>query len=229
MSVYAVVVAGGSGKRMGLEQNKVFVPLRGIPAIVRAIAPFSAFCRGVVVVARKDDLPEMELLLTRFHMMKQVIALVAGGEDRQASVYNGLLALPEDADTVLVHDGARALVTEEIIQRVLASIEAHGSGVAAVQVTDTIKRASNSGLVLETLDRSCLYAMQTPQGFRARELRSAHESALHCVQRATDDAALMERMGADIYLCEGSRDNIKLTTPFDLSLADAILERRSKE
>ncbi|NCB06011.1 MAG: hypothetical protein EOM69_10915 [Clostridia bacterium] len=79
------------------------------------------------------------------------------------------------------------------------------------------------------MDRSGLYAMQTPQGFRARELRSAHESALHCVQRATDDAALMERMGADIYLCEGSRDNIKLTTPFDLSLADAILERRSKE
>lgn len=228
MSCYAVVLAGGSGQRMGSEQNKVFLPLRGIPAIVRALAPFTALCAGAVVVAREEEMKIMGEILGRFGVEHFVRAVVAGGEDRQASVWNGLAALPEDAELVLVHDGARALVTESVIQRVLASVEAHGSGVAAIPVTDTIKRAEADGRVEETLDRTKLFAMQTPQGFRVNALRRAHERAEKDGFRATDDAALLEYAGQAVFLCEGDRENLKLTTPLDMTLAEMILAMRAE-
>lgn len=248
MKAYAIVLGGGSGTRMGVELNKVLMPLRGVPAIVRAIAPFTGLCAGVVVVARADEVELMQALMRRYGLGRAVLAVVAGGADRQASVQNGLAALPQDADAVLIHDGARALVTEAIICRTLASVDAYGSGVAAVPVTDTIKRATPEGVVTETLDRSQLFAMQTPQGFRLADIRRAHElagplephaSTLPSADisrpheamgyRATDDAALLEHIGLPVRLVEGSRENIKLTTPFDLRLAEAILAARDEE
>lgn len=229
MSCYAVVLAGGSGRRMDSEQNKVFLPLRGIPAIVRALAPFTALCAGAVVVARKEEMKIMGEILRRFGMNHFVRAVAAGGEDRQASVWSGLAALPEDAEVVLIHDGARALVTESVIQRVLESVEAHGSGVAAIPVTDTIKRAGTDRRVEETLDRAKLFAMQTPQGFRVNALRRAHEKAEKDGFRATDDAALLEYAEQAVYLCEGDRENLKLTMPLDLTLAEMILAMRAEK
>lgn len=229
MNAYAIVLGGGSGTRMGAERNKVLMPLRGVPAIVRAIAPFTGLCAGVVVVARADETELMQTVVRRFGLGRAVLAVVAGGEDRQASVQNGLAALPPDAQAVLIHDGARALVTEAIIRRTLESVEVHGSGVAAVPVTDTIKRATPDGVVAETLDRSQLYAMQTPQGFRLADIRRAHDAAQAAGYRATDDAALLEYIGLPVRLVEGSRENIKLTTPFDLRLAEAILAARDEE
>ena len=229
MKTYAVVLGGGSGRRMGAEINKIFLPIRGIPAIVRAIAPFTGLCAGVTVVARADEVTLMQGTLKRYGLADTVLSVVAGGEDRQASVACGLAALPEDAEGVLVHDGARALVTETVIKRTLYSLEKHGSGVASVPVTDTIKRAEANGRVLETLDRSALRAMQTPQAFRLAELRAAHQAALNDHYIATDDAALLEHAGLPVYLCDGSRENIKLTTLFDLRLAEAILAARDEE
>ena len=229
MNAYAIVLGGGSGTRMGVELNKVLMPLLGVPAMVRAIAPFTGLCAGVVVVARADEVELMQTVVHRFGLGRAVLAVVAGGADRQASVQNGLAALPQDADAVLIHDGARALVTEAIIRRALASVEAYGSGVAAVPVTDTIKRAAPDGVVTETLDRSQLYAMQTPQGFRLADICRAHEAAEAAGYRATDDAALLESIGLPVRLVEGSRENIKLTTPFDLRLAEAILAARDEE
>lgn len=228
MSVYAIVLAGGSGQRMGIGGNKVFLPLRGIPAIVRAIVPFSSLCRGVVVVARADDLAPMWETLNHSGISRLVTAVVAGGEDRQASVANGLAALPEDARTVLVHDGARALVSERVIQNVIESVEACGSGVAAVAVTDTVKRADADGWVKETLKRESLFAMQTPQGFAVSMLREAHAKADETGFRATDDAALLEYAGFPVRLCEGDRENLKLTTPMDITLAEMILQKRAE-
>lgn len=226
---YAILLAGGSGDRMGAGENKVFLRLRGIPAIVRALAPFSTLCDGVIVVARACDADEMRAVLQRYGMSRLTSAVVVGGEDRQASVANGLAAVPKDAKIVLVHDGARALVDESVIRRVLDSTSAYGTGVAALPVTDTVKRADADGVVLQTLERSELYAMQTPQGFRADWLIEAHAKALRDGFRATDDAALLEHAGRPVRLCAGSRDNIKLTTPFDLALADLILARREGE
>lgn len=229
MKVYVIVLGGGNGTRMSAEQNKVLLPLRGVPAIVRAIAPFTGLCEGVVVVARAEERALMQTIVNRFGLGRAVIAVVEGGEDRQASVRCGLDALPADAEAVLIHDGARALVTEAVIRRSLDGLRIHGSGVAAVPVTDTVKRASQEGRVLETLERNQLYAVQTPQGFRVADIRHAHMAAEAGGYRATDDAALLEAVDLPVHLTEGSRENIKLTTPFDLRLAEAILAARDEE
>lgn len=228
MNRYAIVLGGGSGTRMGAEHNKVLLPLRGVPCIVRAIAPFTALCDGVIVVARAQEVALMRHVIDRFGLRQAVLSIVAGGDDRQASVASGLAALPQHAEAVLIHDGARALVSEAVIRHVLASIDAYGSGVAAVPVTDTIKRADEEGRVLETLDRHMLSAMQTPQGFLVRDIRHAHAVAQADGYRATDDAALMEHAGLPVRLCQGDQENIKLTTGFDLRVAEAILAAREE-
>jgi len=229
MSNYAIILGGGSGRRMRSDLNKIFLPLRGIPAIVRAIAPFTGFCAGAVVVAAADEVEDMQAILAKYGMGRFVKAVVAGGSERQYSVYNGLKALPEDAEYVLIHDGARALVTEAVIGRALESVEKHGSGVAAIPVVDTIKRATADGLVQETPDRASLYAIQTPQSFRMDVIMAAHEKAREDGFLGTDDASLLEHAGIPVYLSEGDRENLKLTTPTDLELAEVILQIRADE
>ena len=130
---------------------------------------------------------------------------------------------------MLIHDGARALVTEEVIQRALTSVEANGSGVAAVPAVDTIKRAGPDGLVLDTPDRSSLYAVQTPQAFRLPLIREAHLQAQKDQYLGTDDASLLEHAGMPVYLSTGDRENLKLTTPTDLRLAELILQARQEQ
>ena len=229
MGHYAIILGGGSGRRMGADVNKVFLPLRGIPAIVRAIVPFTGYCAGAVVVAAADEVEDMRALLARYGLSRFVKAVVAGGSERQHSVRNGLQALPADAEYVLIHDGARALVTEAVISRAIKSVDIHGSGVAAVPVVDTIKRAAPDGLVQETPDRSTLYAIQTPQAFKLEVILGAHEKAREDGFLGTDDASLLEHAGIPVYLSVGDRENIKLTTPTDLELAEVILQIRSDE
>ena len=229
MKSYAIILGGGSGRRMESSVNKVFLPLRGIPAIIRSIAPFTALCVGAVVVAAEHEIDEMNALLRRYGMSRFVKAVVPGGSERQHSVWNGLQALPEDAECVLIHDGARALVTEAVIQRAIASVEANGSGIASIPVVDTIKRAQKDGLVIETPDRSSLYAMQTPQAFRLPLILDAHKKAQADDFLGTDDASLLEHAGMPVYLSEGDRENLKLTTPTDLRLAELILNMRSEK
>ena len=229
MKSYAIILGGGSGRRMESSVNKVFLPLRGIPAIIRSIAPFTALCAGAVVVAAEHEIDEMNALLRRYGMSRFVKAVVPGGSERQHSVWNGLQALPEDAECVLIHDGARALVTEAVIQRAIASVEANGSGIASIPVVDTIKRAQKDGLVIETPDRSSLYAMQTPQAFRLPLILDAHKKAQADDFLGTDDASLLEHAGMPVYLSEGDRENLKLTTPTDLRLAELILNMRSEK
>ena len=229
MSNYAIILGGGSGRRMKSDLNKVFLPLRGIPAIVRAIAPFTGFCAGAVVVAAADEVEDMQAILAKYGMGRFVKAVVPGGSERQYSVYNGLKALPQDAEYVLIHDGARALVTDQVIRRALESVEQHGSGVAAIPVVDTIKRAAADGLVQETPDRASLYAIQTPQSFRMDVIMAAHAKAKEDGFLGTDDASLLEHAGIPVYLSEGDRENLKLTTPTDLELAEVILQIRADE
>lgn len=226
---WAIVLAGGSGTRMGAQSNKVFLPLGGLPVILRTLAPFSALSEGVALVCREGEQTQMEALLARYGFGEKNIRLVVGGETRQASVWAGLCAVPEDTEVVLVHDGARPLVTVEIIRRVLQSVAEHGSGVAAIAETDTVKRADESGRVLETPRREGLYRMQTPQGFSAPLLRRAHLQAQKDSFLGTDDASLVERLGETVYLCEGSPENVKLTAPLDMALAELILQKRREE
>ena len=218
MSCFAIIAAGGSGSRMGGAAVKTLQTLGGRPVICCSAAPFSGLCDGLIVSARAEDIP-----LIRRAMEKEDIpvhAYVEGGRDRSESVKNALLALPDVCRTVLVHDGARPMVSERLIRAVIDSATRYGSGVPALPVSDTVKRVDESGRAFETLDRSALRAVQTPQGFDRRLLEEAY---MKQSGPATDDASLVEALGMPVYLVEGERHNIKLTYPGDIEEAEAIL------
>ena len=221
MKAYAVILCGGSGSRMGKKENKTLLKIGGVPSAVRCARAFAPAVAGTVLVARAGDEELFRDALAAYGV--PALAVVPGGEDRQSSALAGLRALPADADIALIHDGARPFVTEEIVRRVMESVEKYGSGVAAVPARDTVKRADPDGRVLETLDRSELWQMQTPQGFFVKDLLAAHAAAN---ERYTDDAALMEAAGHSVRLVQGSPDNIKLTSPEDLRMVNGMLSPR---
>jgi len=188
--------------------------------IVRAARAFVKLMDGLIVVARREDQTVIRAALDQAGIEARI---VEGGDTRQASVWNGLCALPEACRYVLVHDGARCLVDEATICRVMESVENCGTGVAAVPCVDTIKRVDASELVAETPDREFLRAVQTPQGFAVPLLRKAHEAAQAEGWLGTDDASLVERYTGAVRLTLGDRRNIKLTTPEDMMMAEAFL------
>ena len=221
---YAVVVAAGRGVRMGAAVNKVLLPLCGEPVIRHAVR---AFCEadeidGVVVAASADETEQMRAALCG---LEKVCAIVPGGSTRQESVKNGLDALPKEARIALVHDGARPLISRELIARCIRQTEDCGSAVVCTPVTDTVK-VEKDGCVVRTLDRSQLRAVQTPQCFFAGELKAAYEVAARDGVSVTDDASVMEHAGHSVHLLESSEVNFKLTTPEDLRRAEDIIGER---
>ena len=217
---YAIILAGGSSTRMGGERNKVLLPIGGVPAIVRSALAYQGLVEGLVVVARAEDAQDIREALGAAGL---AAVMAPGGDTRQASVWSGLCALPADCDRVLIHDGARCLVDEGTIRRAMASVEACGTGVAAIAAVDTIKQADADGYVTGTPDRASLRAMQTPQAFDVALIRRAHEAAQRDGFLGTDDASLVEHLGLPVHLTEGSRRNLKLTTPEDIAMAEALL------
>ena len=217
---YAIILAGGSGRRMGAGCNKVLLSLGGEPVILRSICAFEGLVDGIVLVSRSEDIPAMREMLAKSGL---TAAVVPGGATRQESVWNGLCALPEGVEHVLIHDGARCLVDADTIRRCKTSVEVHGTGVAAIPVVDTIKQLDADGIVAATPDRSTLMAVQTPQGFRLPIIMKAHEDAQQAGFIGTDDASLVERIGQPVRLTQGNRRNIKLTTPEDINMAEAYL------
>ncbi|WP_102410803.1 2-C-methyl-D-erythritol 4-phosphate cytidylyltransferase [Beduinella massiliensis] len=224
----AIIVAAGKGVRMGLGRNKVLAPLFGVPVLVRTVRAF-ADCPQIGrigIVAAEEDLASVHRLLSAFSLEERVAYVTAGGMDRQESVRRGLEWA--QGEIVLIHDGARPFVTPDVIERTIRSARECGSGVAAVMLKDTVKRVDNSGCVLETPPREDLRAVQTPQTFPLADIRAAHEAARSRGIRATDDAALLEKMGKAVHLVEGDVENIKLTTPEDMHVGEAILRRRGE-
>lgn len=217
---YAIVLAGGSGSRMGANRNKVLLSLLGEPVIIRSVRAFEGQAEGVVLVSREEDIPAMRDALDAAGLSATI---VHGGDTRQASVWNGLCALPVDCTHVLIHDGARCLVDAETIRRCKESAEACGTGVAAIPSVDTIKQVSADETVSATPDRSTLRAVQTPQAFDVSLIRKAHEAAQAESFLGTDDASLVERIGHPVRLTLGDRRNIKLTTPEDMKMAEAFI------
>jgi 2-C-methyl-D-erythritol 4-phosphate cytidylyltransferase len=218
-----VVAAAGAGLRMGTGvTRKQYLELAGSPVLLRSLAAFLAHpsCRWVVAVLPPEDAADPPLSLPGD------VALVPGGTTRSESVRAGLAALPAEADLVLVHDAARPLVTRAVVDRVLDAAALGSGAVPAVPVTDTLKRVRDDGLVVETVDRSALWAAQTPQGFPRRMLLHAYDAALREGWVATDDAALVERSGGRVVVVVGDPHNIKITRPEDLLLAETILASR---
>lgn len=214
----AVVVAGGSGRRMGGAVRKQYLEVGGVPVLLRAVMPFVRHPRigSVVVVLPPEDLDAPPAWLSAL-----AVTLVAGGAARGDSVWNGLAATPADAGAVLVHDGARPFVSAQIIGRVLDAC-AHGGAIAAVQVTDTVKEVGPDGVIRGTPDRARLWAAQTPQGFPRAALIRAYERARAEGIAATDDAALFERYEGPVRVVAGSERNLKVTRPADLAVAEAL-------
>jgi 2-C-methyl-D-erythritol 4-phosphate cytidylyltransferase len=214
----AVIVAGGSGRRVGGPVRKQYLEIAGKPVLLRALLPFLHHPRihQTVVVVPPDDAfappPWLPGLGAR---------IVAGGAERGDSVWNGLQALGEDADLVLVHDGARPFITAEVIGRVLDAC-AEGGAIAAVPVTDTIKEVAGDGTITGTPDRSRLWQAQTPQGFPRAALVRAYARARQEGAAATDDAALYERYVGPVRVVAGSYRNLKVTRPEDLAIAEAL-------
>lgn len=221
-AVGAVIAAAGSSSRMG-GRDKLAEPLDGIPVILRTLAAVEAVpeIREIVVVTREDRVEEYRRLLGQCSRLR---AVVPGGSTRQESVRNGVRALSPDCTLAAIHDGARPLVTPEVFARCIEAARSCGAATAAVPVKDTIKLADEAGRVLDTPDRSRLWAVQTPQIFdRDRYLRAAEEAerrGLSC----TDDCQLFEAMGWEVQLVMGDYRNLKLTTPEDFLAAGAYLE-----
>jgi 2-C-methyl-D-erythritol 4-phosphate cytidylyltransferase len=222
--VAAVIVAAGNSQRMqGI--NKTWATLGSKPLLAHSISVFeqSGLIDDLVVVLAKDMLAEGKRLLEQegWHAIR---SMPPGGARRRDSVLAGLEALSPAPDYVLIHDAARPFVTTTLIEHGLAAARQHGAATAAVPVKDTIKRAGPDGLVIETLDRAALWAIQTPQVFAFDLIITAHRT-IDPAWDATDDAALVERAGYPVALFMGAYENIKVTTPGDLLIAEATLKR----
>jgi 2-C-methyl-D-erythritol 4-phosphate cytidylyltransferase len=219
--VWGIVVAGGSATRFGAP--KQFLALGGRPVAQRAVDACRSVCESVVLVVPADSAHDVAASAHGADVS------VAGGATRAASVRAGLRALGPDADIVVVHDAARPLARPELFRAVLAALEADGvaGAICAVPVTDTVKRVASAPdgrggrVVTETLERSDLVSVQTPQAFPVEVLRRAHEGE----PDATDDAALVEALGLTVSVVPGDPDNLKLTTPADLARAELLAAR----
>ncbi|WP_218082775.1 2-C-methyl-D-erythritol 4-phosphate cytidylyltransferase [Anthocerotibacter panamensis] len=227
--MHLLIAAAGSGSRMGASRNKLLLPLLDRPLI--------AWTLDAVMQATTIDWVGMMVSRTDYPAFKALVAglpivLIEGGATRQASVAAGLAALPGGAEQVLIHDGARCLVTPDLIDRCAHALLSTPGLIAAVPVKDTIKEVASSTLQIQyTPPRERLWAAQTPQGFAVPLLKKAHQTALDEGWNVTDDAALFEKLDLPVTIVPGEETNLKVTTPLDLILARVILEQRlaSKE
>lgn len=222
--VTCIVVAAGRSRRMGKQIDKITVPLAGHPLVVHSLAVLSSLTavENIVVVTAERSLATLRALVDKYGLCK-VRAIVAGGETRQQSVACGLAAIDWPADLVAVHDGARPCLSRREAEAVVADGMAYGAAILAIPVQDTIK-VVETGVVQSTLQRSQLWAAQTPQVFRRSWLEEAHQRAAARRLAATDDAALVAELGYAVHVTPGSAANIKVTTPEDLLMAAAFLE-----
>lgn len=228
MLVNAVIVAAGEGRRMGRNLPKPFLSLAGRPLILRTLSRFAASqARRVILVAAEKEQPKLEQLIRSDRELSGLEWLLQpGGRRRQDSVMQGLKRLDRDCQVVVVHDGARPLVAPALIDRCVEAALKEGAVVVGVPVRDTIKAVSPSRRIESTPPRDSLWEIQTPQAFRVEILREAYARAEREGIEATDDAMLVERLGKSVSVLEGDRSNIKITTPEDLLLAEALIRER---
>jgi 2-C-methyl-D-erythritol 4-phosphate cytidylyltransferase len=226
--VYALIVAGGSGSRFGGATPKQYLPLAGVPVLVRTLGVFDR-CEGIdalVLVVPPGDEPLVRESLLAAAGIRKTVRLCSGGARRQDSVFNGLACIPDDDAIVVIHDAVRPLVTCECITACVDAARDQGACIAAVPAWDTLKRVTPAGRIDATLPREGVWLAQTPQAFRAGLIRHAHQAARSQNFPGTDDASLVEHQGGSVRVVPGSRRNFKITTPEDMALAEALLDVR---
>ncbi|MBO4809538.1 MAG: 2-C-methyl-D-erythritol 4-phosphate cytidylyltransferase [Lachnospiraceae bacterium] len=229
----AIVLSAGKGKRMNSETPKQYIDLNHKPVLYYSVSAFeSSYVDEIVIVCGEGDENYIKEEIVDRYGFTKVKAIVAGGKERYHSVYKGLVAAGQ-ADYALIHDGARPFVSLEVIDRVRECVEGGTSCVAAVPVTDTIKIVDSEGKVLSTPDRKTLWAMQTPQAFKYDLIRAAYEELINEEEETllagvniTDDAMVVEHFtGLPVQVIMGDYDNIKITTPGDIEIAERILAK----
>lgn len=227
MKVAAIIPAAGLGRRMQHNTPKTYLSLAGKPILVHTLEVFEIVSEvhEVVVVVHPDDLDFCQEEIIATSRFKKVLRLVPGGKERQDSVYNALKVLRKEEDEIeiiLVHDGVRPFVTPEQVRRVVAAARRWGGAILGIPCQDTLKRVNAKGEVVATMDRKDFWQVQTPQAFQAPLLYRAYQEAMSRGFYATDDAALVEALGQAVMVVPGSPLNLKITTPDDLKLAEAL-------
>lgn len=225
--VSAVVVAGGQGTRMNMDKNKQYVEIAGKMVLARTLEAFqdSVYIDEIILVVNSDDIIYCKDEIVKFYDLSKVKTLVSGGKERQQSVYNGLKEVSANSDIILIHDGARPFIDEEIIERCVLGVLESGAVSVGVPVKDTIKTTDIDGNIAFTLDRSSLWSIQTPQGFKAQLILDAHKRAIDEGFVGTDDAVLVERLGQKVKVVMGDYLNIKITTKEDLVIGEAFARK----
>ncbi|WP_416669710.1 2-C-methyl-D-erythritol 4-phosphate cytidylyltransferase [Egbenema bharatensis] len=229
--MYLLIPAAGSGRRMGASRNKLLLPLLEQPLLAWTLmaAKQSESIHWIGIIGQPADWPDFKEIVADLGLTK-LVHFIPGGATRQESVYQGLKGLPAIAEQVLIHDGARCLITPDLFDRCTTELETCDGLIAAVPVKDTIKVVhSDSQVVASTPDRSKLWAAQTPQGFSVEKLRQCHDEGLRQGWEVTDDAALFEQCGLPVKIVPGEETNLKVTTPIDLTIAEFILRQRGTE
>jgi 2-C-methyl-D-erythritol 4-phosphate cytidylyltransferase len=222
----AVVPAGGIGTRMGSRRPKQYMPLGGVPLLVHTLRALgnSPGLDGMVLTVPPDRIVATRRVLGHYRVA--VLEVLGGGASRQESVWRGLKAVPAGPGWIVVHDGVRPFITADLVERLLAAARRWGAAASGLPVRETVKRVTE-GMVQSTLDREGLWLVQTPQAFSRDLLWEAHEKARRDGFEGTDDAVLVERLGAPVAMVPGLSRNIKITTPEDLKLARLWLKRTS--
>ena len=225
--MHLLIPAAGSGRRMGANRNKLLLQVRSKPLIAWTLlaAEAASSISWIGIVSQSADWDDFKSIIAELKL-KKTIALIPGGATRQESVYNGLQALPTNAGQVLIHDGARCLVTPNLFDACSDAI-LHCSGlIAAVPIKDTIKVVNDNGIITSTPERKQLWAAQTPQGFDVNLLKQCHAEGIRQGWEVTDDAALFEKCAMEVRIVPGEETNLKITTPQDLAIAEFILGHR---
>ncbi len=222
----AVIVSAGKGERFG-GKKKQFLLLDKKPILAHSLDKFesSPLICSIILVVSQDDLDYCLKEIVEKFQYRKISHVVPGGKRRQDSVKNGIDNLPRDTEILVIHDGVRPFVTRVMIEDSIQSAIRYGAVVTAIPVKDTIKMANPDGTVLKTFNRETLWQAQTPQSFRIEIIREAYQRAIEEGFTGTDDASLVERLGINVHIILGSYNNIKITTPEDLALANLLIKK----
>lgn len=226
----AIILAAGQGKRMNAASNKQYLALKDKPILAHTMNTFEKcnLIHQIILVIHEDEEEFCKKNILEKYKYKKIKHLVKGGKERQESVYNGLMAIDKETSIVLIHDGARPLITEQVILRCIQGAIEYGAVSAGVPIKETIKIMGRDRFVSYTPKREDVWVTQTPQAFQKDIILKAHEFAIEQEILGTDDAMLVEHMGMKIKMVEGDYENIKITTPEDLIAAEAILNYKRK-
>jgi len=227
MKIAALVAAAGLGKRMNSKIGKPFIPIFGKPILSYTLEKFEK-CPLIdevyLVVAKNEKDYCWKNVIVKYHL-KKVQKLISGGNTRQESVFNGLRSVKKNTDIIVIHDGARPFIHESIIKKSISVADKDGAAVTAAPLKDTLKQVKEDFLIHSTLDRAKIWRAQTPQTFKYKLIMSVYQQAWKDGFTATDDSAILERYGHVVRLIIGSEENIKITSPFDIFIAESILKR----